>query len=226
MALSVDFFSSFWNRFSSSLGATVATLPYALAGFILAVLVVVFGWLVGLFLKRVTITILDSLQVNQWTEQHGLGKAVGGVPLSTVAGSFVKWYTILLFVVEASNIVQFSSIRLVLQAFAFYLPVFLRAALIVVFGLLFARFMRNKIEATEFKKSKTISRIAEYVIVFLAVLIGARDAGIDVSILETAFLVALGAFVLMVALIAGFSFGLSYKKEAQELISDLRKELG
>jgi hypothetical protein len=215
----------FWNSFSSSLGSAASTVPYAVAGLVLAVLVIIVGWFVGALLKRGTHTLLVALKVDEWTAEHGLAKAVGGVPLSLVAGSFVKWYTILIFLAEASKIVQFNTLQLMLHALAWYLPMLLQALLIVVFGLLVARFLRNKIEVTDFKKKKTIARVTEMVVVFLAVIIGANNAGINVSILETAFLIALSAFVIIVAIILGLNLGLSFRKEAKDFMADLKKDL-
>lgn len=197
----------------------------AIPSLLTAVLIIILGWFVGVILKKVVSVLLNSLKLDDWAKDHGVDKAVGGVPLSGVVGSFVKWYTVLFFLIQAANWVQLVTIQSALIEIAKYLPILLSAAAIVVVGLIVSKMVRNKIDATGFKKKKTLAALVQWIIIYLAVILGLKNAGFDVAILEMAFLIALSAFVLLIAIIVGISFGMSFKQEAQELMQGVKKDL-
>lgn len=204
--------------------ATAFGVPALIFGLAIAALIIIVGWIIGKFLGGIVSKLLKAAQLDEWAKQHKLKEAVGGVELSVLAGAFVKWYAVLIFLTEAVAFVRMDSIRTFMNALIYYIPILLAALVIIVLGLLLAKFVRNKIEATQHKYKKTAARIAEVIIIYLSVVIGLKRVGIDVSILEYAFLIAFAAFVIVVALVLGISFGLAFKKDAKQLVNDLKRE--
>jgi hypothetical protein len=220
-----DLFVVLSNEFSLIGAKLMSYVTQAIPSLAMAIIIICIGWIVGVILKKIVSMILNSLKLDDWAKHHNVEKAVGGVPLSNVAGSFVKWYVVLFFLIEAMRWVQFQTIQSAMNAIAFYLPVLLGAAAIVVIGLIVSNMIKNKIDATGFKKKKTLATLMQWIIIYLAVVLGLKNAGLDVSILETAFLIALSAFVLLIAIIVGISFGMSFKSEAQDLMKGIKKDM-
>jgi hypothetical protein len=220
-----DLFVVLSNEFSLIGAKLMSYVTQAIPSLAMAIIIICIGWIIGVILKKIVSMLLNSLKLDDWAKHHNVDKAVGGVPLSNVAGSFVKWYVVWFFLIEAMRWVQFQTIQSAMNAIAFYLPVLLGAAAIVVIGLIVSNMIKNKIDATGFKKKKTLASLMQWIIIYLAVVLGLKNAGLDVAILETAFLIALSAFVLLIAIIVGISFGMSFKSEAQELMKGVKKDM-
>ena len=200
-----------------------AQLPQTLVGVSIAVLILIVGYVVAYFSKIIVKRGLNALKLDEWAAEHRLREAVGGIELSSLAGSFVKWYIFLVFLVEATGYVGLRSVRTFMEALVYFAPAALTALIILTLGILFAKFLRNKIEATHHKYKKTGSTIVETLTIFIALLVSLKTVGIDVSVLENAFLLAVGAFFLIIALIFGISLGLAFQADAKSFVEEIRK---
>ena len=137
----------------------------------------------------------------------------------------MKLYVILTFLTQATEFVMLGSIRAFLNALIYYIPLVIAGLIIIVLGLLLARFVRNKIDATQHKFKKTFAGVAEIVIIYLAVVIALRRIGIDVTLLEWGFLIALTVFLVVIALIIGLGVASAFKDDAREFVSEIKKEM-
>lgn len=213
----------------TSLSATVQRLtwqlPQILVGVSIAVLFLVLGWIVGYFAKIVVKNILNALKLDEWAAEHKLKDAVGGVELSSLAGSFAKWYIIIIFLTQATEFVQLNSFKTFMNALVFFLPVLLSALILFSLGMLFAKFVRNKLEATQHKYKRIAGKVLETLVVFVTLLMALRMIGINVSFLENAFLIAVASFFIVLSLIFGISLGLAFKDDAKVMVEEIRKGL-
>jgi hypothetical protein len=214
-----------WDGFNNVLGQLAVDLPEVVLGLLIALFFIVLGWLIGGIAKTVLIKILEFAKLDDWAKQHNLKDAVGGIALSSLAGSFLKYYVILLFLQQAADSVNLYSIRVFLEAVVFFIPVLLFSLAVLVLGLLLGKLVRNKVEQTKHAYKKSIGMLSELIIIYLALVLALDKIGLDVEILKNAFLIAFSAFVIVLALVFGISLGLSFKKEAKNLVDTMRKEL-
>lgn len=212
----VSAFSATWTRL-------VNQLPQILVGVSIAVLFLIVGYIIALFAKIIVKKALNALKLDEWAAEHKLKDAVGGIELSSLAGSFVKWYIFLVFLVQATEFVGLKSVRTFMDALVYFAPLALSALIILTLGVLLSKFVRNKIEATHHKYRKTGGIIVEVLVIFVTLLVSLRTVGINVSVLENAFLLAVGAFFLILALIFGLSLGLAFKEDAKSFVDEMRK---
>jgi len=192
----------------------------------LAVILVIAGWIVGMFLKQVVAKVLQALKLDEWAARHKLKDAVGGVPLSQLVGSFVKWYVVLLFLQSAVHLIALEPLANFVGLVLVWLPFFIAGALIVVLGLMLAKFVKDKILATNLAHKKTVGLAMELIIIYVALVMGLSNAGINVTILERAFEIAFTAFVFVFAIVLGVSFGLAFKKDAKQFVMDIKRDYG
>jgi len=210
---------------TTAVSSMIMGLPNLILGLIVAIIFIIIGALLGDAIKKLVEKVLNTAKLDEWAKEHKLKESVGGVHLSELAGTFIKWYIILIFLTQAAEFVALGSLRTFMLALVYYIPIVLAALIIVVLGLLLAKFLRNKIEATNHKYKRTIAVAVEILVIYLAAIIGLRRVGIDVSVLEQAFLIAFTAFVLVVALILGISFGLAFKNDVKALVQNLKREV-
>ncbi len=221
-----DYTVSFiWNGFQEVLTRLFMQIPAVVLGLLVAVFFIILGWLIGEFAKKLLTKVLQFAKLDEWAKQHNLRDAVGGVHLSSIAGSFLKWYIILLFLQQSVEAIRLNSIKVFLEAVIFFIPVLLFALAVFVLGLLLAKFVKNKILATNHKHKKSLSNIVEIIIIYLSLLLALERIGLNVDILKNAFLIAFGAFVIVLALVFGITLALAYKGEAKEIVDNLKKEM-
>ncbi|MFH1256185.1 MAG: hypothetical protein V1494_02735 [Candidatus Diapherotrites archaeon] len=201
-----------WNSF-------VNVIP----GLIAAIILVLIGYIIGLVLKRITVKILEYAQLDKWIEDRKLHGAIGSIKLSNLLGSLVKWWTVALFLAQALWFINLGVLSDFVRILATYIPMLAAAILFIVLGLLAGKYLRNKIDATEYRFKKTIGTIVEIVIAYIAIVIGLDYIGFRTEILLDAFRIGFTAFVLVVAVVLGITFALSYKKELQDLAMSLKK---
>ena len=112
-----------------------------------------------------------------------------------------------------------------MNALVFYAPNVFISLVLLTMGLLFARFIRNKINDTNFKVKKQLAAVTEALVVFVVLLIALRKAGVNVAVLENAFLIFFGALVLVLAVVFGLSVGFAFKEDIKSLVEDVRRNI-
>jgi len=203
----------------------IAGVPDALVGLAIAVIFIALGWVIGDVFKKIVAKILQMANLDEWAREHKLRDAIAGIPLSELVGSFVKLYVILIFLAQAADFVLLGSIRTFLNALVYYIPLVIAGLIILVLGVLLAKFVRNKIEATQHKFKKAAASVIEFIIIYVALVIALKRIGIDVSLLEYAFLVAFTVFVVLIAVVIGLGVGSAFKDDAKDFVADLKKDL-
>ena len=214
-----------WDALLTAERKIFAQLPQVIVGIAMALLLIIVGWVIGYFAKIVVKNALKALRLDEWAEQHQLHDSIGGLELSSLAGSFVKWYIIIIFIAQATEFVGLASIRTFMNAVTYFAPLALFAAIVVTIGVLLGKFVRYKFEATDHKYKRTIGTVIEFTVVYVMLLVSLRAVGIDIFVLESAFLLAFGAFVLTLALVFGLSIGLAFRDDAKGFIQEFRKNI-
>lgn len=197
----------------------VETIPAVVAAFI----IIVIGYIIGKIAKHVVIKIIQTTRLDNWIEEQNLTAAIGGKKLSSLIGAFVKWGILAIFLAEAVKSMQLTVLQGFLTAIANYIPQILLALIIIVFGLLLARYIRNAIEATTYNYRKTMGLALELLIVYIAVVMGLDTIeGISVTILIDAFRIAFAAFAIALAIVIGLAFGMAFKDDAKKIIKSIK----
>ena len=124
-------------------GSVAAFIPKLVA----AVVVLLIGWLIAVLLGRVAYHLVKILQINRALEGLGFKVAIerGGLRLDSPKffDELVKWFFIIVFLMAATNIVGLVQVTEFLGVVVFYLPNVIVAALVLLIGVLLARFIRR-----------------------------------------------------------------------------------
>ena len=189
---------------------------------LIAIVVVVVGWMVAKGVRFAIVKGLRAVNFNVLTERAGMDGFLrdGGIQSDTtdILGLLFYWLEILASLVMAFNLLGLEYITELLGRVVWFLPKVMVALLILAFGVYFARFIGNAVSAygrnIRLQDADVLGRIAQYAIVAFVVLIALDQVDIGGDIVRQTFLIVLAGVVFALAL----AFGLGGKEWAAEML--------
>jgi len=203
------------RAFLVQVGAYLPRLGVALA-------IALAGWLLAKALRFAAVKALRALNFHVLSERAGVDDFLqqGGSRKDTadVVGLIVFWLVLLGALIVASNGLGLSQVTDVLARVLLFLPRLLVGLLVAVFGLYFARFVGQSVQAwcrgAEISDAELIGRVVRYSIVTFVVLIAIDHIDIGNGLVQQTFLILLGGVVLGLAL----AFGIGGKDRAAAML--------
>lgn len=190
---------------------------------ILALLILILGYCVAYLLGHGTKWLLDKI-ISKPLREAELSKAVGHTNVASLIGELVKWFVFIVFLNVAVDILQLNVLSDLLASFVAWLPNVLVAVMVFFAGVALAHYIDMKIkEHTRMKGMIALSGVLKVVVVFLAVLIGLEQVGVNVGVLQSSFLIILGSIGLGMALALGIGLGLGLRGEAEDIVKRMKK---
>jgi hypothetical protein len=189
---------------------------------VLAVIVLVLGWLLAKGVRFAVARGLRALNFNVLGERSGIDGFLrqGGIVADTVAilAGLAYWLVVLVTLIIAFNSLGLTYITELLGRVAWFVPKVIAAVLILAFGAYFARFIANTVVAyckkTEIPDAEPLGRIAQYTILAFVVLVAVDQMGVGGEIVRLSFLIILGGIVFALAL----AFGLGGQRWAEGML--------
>ena len=201
-----------------TLAHIVAFLPQVL----LAIVVVVAGWLLAKAARFAVVKALRAINFNVLTERAGLDGFLeqGGIRSDTtdIFGVLVYWLIILAALVIAFNTLGMMYVTDLLRQVVGFVPRLMVALVILAFGAYFARFIGGAVMAycrnVGIQDGDILGRLAQYAILAFVVLIALEQVQIGGDIVRHSFLIILAGVVLALAL----AFGIGGQGWAAEVL--------
>jgi flagellar biosynthesis protein FliQ len=189
---------------------------------LLAILVLVVGWMVAKMVRFAIAKGLRAVNFNVLTERAGMDGFLrdGGIGTDTAGllAMLFYWLVILASLVISFNLLGLSYITDLLGRVVLFLPKVMVALLILAFGSYFAKFIGNAVTAycrnVHLQDSDILGRLAQYAIVAFVVLIALDQVNVGGDIVRQTFLIVLAGVVFALAL----AFGLGGKDWAAEML--------
>jgi len=206
----------------ASLQAQGRLLLDALPDLVLALGLLVLGWLLAKLVRRLTVRLLRVIRVDELAERAGIEDFLiqGGVRFTTVtliAHAFY-WIILLGIFVALLDAMGLRAAGALFVRIVNYLPNVLLAVGILVFGSLLARVVGafaytylNNIGSTA---AEPISALARFALLAFVIFMAAEQLAIESQVLVSAFQIAFGAVCLALAL----AFGLGGRDWAASII--------
>ncbi|MFA7682055.1 MAG: hypothetical protein WCX61_03430 [Candidatus Peribacteraceae bacterium] len=182
----------------------IEILPEAL----LAILIVILGWLVASIVYRICVKILNFFAVDKLVAKTPLDHMLKSLGImksaSEILGLLVFWLTILVTLLFASEMLHLKQVSGALAMVAAYIPQVIAAFLIIVFGMLLARFLQTVIvqslSKTEIGYERSIGRIVQVIVLVFVFLAAVEQLGLDLSFVTTNVLIVVAAILLIVGI--------------------------
>jgi hypothetical protein len=205
-----------------------------LAGFVpqlLAALLLLFlGWILANLMRTAVTKILDALKFDQLGQKTGIEAFLrqGNIQLtlSRLIAHVVYWIVLLIVIVTVANSLGLTAVSHLFEKIVFYLPNIIVAILVLVFGILIARFINRLVFAylnnIGTGGALTLSTMAEYAVIIFVFFVALEQLQIGTHLLVTAFTIGFGAIGLALAL----AFGLGGRDWAASVIKRLTDKTG
>ncbi|MFV1996975.1 MAG: hypothetical protein ACC641_03090 [Acidiferrobacterales bacterium] len=192
---------------------------------LIALAVLVAGWLFAKLLYSVVVKSLNAINFESLVHKAGIDAFLehGGIGKTTseILGLLIYWLVILITLLVASNVVQLDVVSEMFSKILQFIPNVIVAVLILTVGMYFARFVADIVTAYSknvgFEDAELVGRLARYVIITFVIIISLEQMDIGTTIPRSAFLILLGGFVFAFSL----AFGLGGKKWAESQFDKL-----
>lgn len=186
-----------------------------------AVVVLVIGWLIARLLRLLvvrTVTHLDQLW-QRVISKRGLENLQPRQPPARIVGELVFWLMLLIFVTLASGVLGLNVFGVWLKAISTYLPLVIAGMLIVIVGFVVSSLTRDVVSSTMASSGVShgdlLGRAVQIIILFIAIIIGVDQIGIDIKFLSIVIGIVLAAMLGSLAL----AFGLGARTHVSNIIA-------
>jgi hypothetical protein len=209
------------NMLLESLRESLHQIGAFLPKLLLAIVILVAGWLVAKAVRFAVLRMLRAINFNVVTQKAGVDQFLkqGGAEIDTirVLGALCYLLVILAALMIASNTLDLAYVTDLIGRMVLFLPKVIIAVVILVFGAYFGRFvgtaLTTHLKNTGVSEAELIGRLALYAIMVFVAMIALDQMGLG-DIIRQAFLIIVAAIALGLAL----AFGLGGRKRASELI--------
>ncbi|MHB1163307.1 MAG: mechanosensitive ion channel family protein [Minisyncoccota bacterium] len=223
-----------FTTWADVLSQSFQNLFYGLVAFIpnlvVAVVIFIVGWLVGVGVGRAVTQIVNALRVDQALRATGLERVLSRAGFELSSGKFlgflVKWFFIIVFLVAALDVLHLATVNLFLREVVLgYLPQVIVAVLILLVAAVIAdavkRVVAGSAKAASLHAAGFLGKIAQYAIWTFAILAALAQLNVATAFVQTLFT----GVVIAVSLAIGLAFGLGGQKAAERFIDRLETEI-
>src|SRR3989344_4765607 len=222
------------NTWGNVLNASFQNLWTGVVSFVpnlvVAVIILILGWLIGSLLGRAIWQVFKSLKIYDALRRAGFESLArrGGFNLDSGAliGGLVKWFVIVVFLIAAFDVLGLSQVNFFLQDVVLgYLPRVIVAALVLlvagVVGDVLGKIVVTAAKTADVSSAHFAGAIARWAVWVFGILVALSQLGIAAAFSQTLFT----GVVIAVSLALGLSFGLGGQEAASRFIERLRGEM-
>ncbi len=223
-----------FNTWADVLSQSFNNLFYGVVAFIpnliVAVVIFIVGWLIGVGVGRVVKQVIDALRVDHALRATGLERVLSRAGFQLSAGKFlgslVEWFFVIVFLVASLNVLHLDTVNLFLTEVVLgYLPQVIVAALILLVAAVLAetaeRVLAGSARAAKIASAGLIGKVARYAIWIFAILAALAQLQVATVFVQTLFT----GVVIALSLALGLAFGLGGQNAAARYIDHLSAEI-
>lgn len=220
-----DLLTSLEYSFRELWGDVIGFLPEL----VIAIVVVVIGWIVGGICKSIISKLFKTLKLTAMLDKAGVDtlseKAGYQFKPAEFVGSLVKWFVVLVFLVVALDVLQLNEVTSFFTVeILTYIPRVVVAALILLGAMVVANLVASSVggaaRAAGFRTADVIARFAKYSILVFAVLAALNQLQIAAELVQLLF----AGLVFGVSLAFGLAFGLGGRETASRYLDKLTRD--
>ena len=197
---------------------------------IVAILIVLVGWIVGWLLERALRSVFRALPVFDETLRNiGIEKiterAGMRVDLGKFFGVIVKVFVMFAFLLAAFDVLGLGEInRFLTETVLKYIPNVISAALVMILGLIVADFVSKLVSggAKVVKVSAGLAtKVTKWSIIIFSALIALSELGVAQEIIQA----TIGGIIAAISLALGLAFGLGGQQAASDFLDRVKGDI-
>ncbi|MDW0118836.1 mechanosensitive ion channel [Sporosarcina thermotolerans] len=189
-----------------------------------AIVLVLVGIYLAKWVKGIVVSLLNNLGINSIFGKMGVRSGASTPSFSQIIGTIVQVIVILLFVVEALQLLNLTFMVTLATGIFAYLPMVVAAVVILAIGFWLAHLAEKfvgSILTTKSGSPHVLRYVAKYAILAFAFFMALSQLGIAPAIINAAFILILGG----VALAFGLAFGLGGREHASRYLTKMEGSL-
>ena len=195
---------------------------------VIAIAIVVVGWILGGFFKGVVRTLFKKLKITSALDKAGVDtlseKAGYSFKPAEFIGTLVEWFVIIVFIVVALDVLGLNEVTTFFTVeILTYIPRVIVASLILLGAMVVANLVATSVagaaRAAGFHTADMIARFAKYAILVFAVLAALNQLQIATELVQMLF----AGFVFGVSLAFGLAFGLGGRDTASRYLDRITR---
>ncbi len=227
----MDYFDPTTGAVESSLRSLYDKIILYLPNLVIAIIVLLVGWLLGAFLGRMVRRGLELTHIDEAGDRAGLSRlsARTGRPVkvSRFGEWIIKWFFFLASFIAAADILGLDQVTTFFyDSVLGYAGHVVVAMAILLLGIWAANFFSGLVEgalrAGEMQSSKTLATLTRWSILIFAVIAALSELQIARDFLHDIF----RAVVAMLAIAGGLAFGLGGRDHASRVLDKVENDLG
>lgn len=200
-----------------------------LPNFIVAVVILVVGWILANFIAKLIKSLLVSVKLDEVGDKLGLEQLSSRTGMKmTISGAIawlIKWFFLIALFLAASDILGLRAISDFLNQVLLYIPNVVAGAAILLAGILIARFLsrlvRSTVAAAGLSSADLLGTVTQWAIVIFTVLATLAQLNVAEAFVQTLFT----GFIAMIAIAGGLAFGLGGKEHASKVLDKIEKDI-
>lgn len=214
------------NSFEEVLNGVINVVP----NLVLAILIVLAGWIIGAAFSKVISQLANSLKIDKALSGAGVDELVSKTGFKLDSGKFigelVKWFVIVVFLITAFNVLGLQQVNTFLQGVVLgYIPQVIAAVLILLIAVIIAEVLKKAVIASamaaEIKSANFLGSVTKWAIWIFAFLAALFQLGIGATFIQTLFT----GVIVALSLAFGLAFGLGGKEAAADYLAKIKKEI-
>ncbi|OGE81898.1 MAG: hypothetical protein A2720_01815 [Candidatus Doudnabacteria bacterium RIFCSPHIGHO2_01_FULL_46_24] len=200
-----------------------------LPGFLVAVIVLVVGWIVATALGKLVKSVLTSVKIDEVGDKLGLDQLAErtGMKMS-VSGALawlVKWFFLIAVFLAAADLLQLDQISAFLNDVLAYIPNVVAGAAILLVGTLvagfFSRLVRHSVQAGGLKSADLLGSVTQWAVMIFTILATLDQLKVAQPFVQTLFT----GVIAMLAIAGGLAFGLGGKEQASKVLDKIERDI-
>ena len=218
----MNIFENTTNLLGYSLANMLTGIINFLPSLLIALLLVILGFLFGGILGRAVSHLISILKIDQALKKVGFNNP--NIKVAHILGLLTKWTVIISFVMTATEVLGLTQFTNFLQLILSYIPNVLVAALILVSTFLLADFVAKLVSHSASAagvKGEMAGVVSKYAIVVVGVLAALAQLHIATGFMEILFT----GVVASISLALGLAFGLGGRDAAARAVEKLENTL-
>jgi hypothetical protein len=207
------------DTFMYSLQNFFAFLPTLLG----AIILLIVGWFVAKLVGTLVSKGLRAVGFERAADRSGIGRFVSRSgsrrTTSDIVALLAKWFTFLIFVQGAANILAMPQLTTIINSIILFIPSLIVAVAIIVIASVAAEFLAGLVRASlsesGFGNPELMAAITKYAVLGFGIIAAINQVGIATIVVNTLLI----GFVASIALAVGLAFGLGGKDTAANITS-------
>lgn len=177
-----------------------------------ALIILLIGLIFAFAFKMISRSLLRRMGLDRISNKVGVSDVMEDAGFakrpSTMVSKIVFWLVWLIFWVPAANVLGLEELVNLFKSFIAFLPNVIIAFIIIILGVMFARFLRKSIQdkpsTIGSRSAKTLGNMVYGIMVTVVVLIGLNQLDIETELLHSIIMLVVSGMMLALALSIGF----------------------